>query len=334
VGVDVQVIDPRDDEAFGDWFAVADTSRRDSWPGEPGWLPVEVRAQALDDGGDGRAELLAATDETGRVVGAARCDFPLRDNTHLVSSELSVHPAHRRRGAGRALLATIEGRARADGRTVSLLEHDEPTGRATPGREFARAHGYECAQVDHRRDLTLPVDPARLVRLEEECLPRANGYRIVTWQDRCPDEYVDDRALLGRRISTDAPMGDLAVEEEQWDAARVRRREAQLKSQDRTAVVAGAVDPSGRLVAVTDIHFPNGAPEKAYQWDTVVLGEHRGHRLGTLVKIANLRLLAAVSPSTTSIATWNAEDNSYMVAVNDTLGFRVVGSALEWQKHL
>ena len=332
--MDVQPIDPRDDRAFADWFAVVDATQRDLWPGEPGWLAVELRARALAEGGDERVELLVAADDTGRVIGAARCGAPLRDNTHLVSSELWVHPAHRRRGAGRALLTTVERRALADGRTVSLIEHDEPAGADPAGRVFARAHGYECAQVDHRRDLAVPADPARLVRLEEDCLPRAAGYRIVTWRDRCPDEYVDDRALLGRRISTDMPLGDLAVEEENWDAARVRRREAQSAAADRSSIVAGAVDGAGRLVAVTDIQLPNGAPERAYQWDTVVLGEHRGHRLGTLVKIANLRVLAEVSPATTSVATWNAEDNRYMVAVNEALGFTVVGRGLEWQKHL
>jgi GNAT superfamily N-acetyltransferase len=333
-GVDVHLIDPRDDGAFADWYAVVDATQRDLWPGEPGWLPVEVRVQALDGGGDERVELLTATDETGRVVGAARCDFPLRDNTHLVASEVSVHPAHRRRGAGHALLTAIERRARADGRTVSLLEHDEPAGRATPGREFARAHRYECAQVEHRRDLTLPVDRARLAGLEEHCLPRARGYRIVTWQDRCPDEYVDDRALLARRLSTDIPLGQLAMEEEDWDAARVRRAEAQLKAKGHGSSVAGAVDGTGHLVAVTKIEIPGAAPEKAYQGTTMVLAEHRGRRLGTLVKIANLRLLAEVSPRTATVVTWNAEDNWHMVAVNDALGFRVVGAELEWQKHL
>jgi GNAT superfamily N-acetyltransferase len=313
---------------------VVDATQREAWPGERGWLAPELRALALDDDGDERVELLVATDDAGRAVGAARFDVPLRDNTHLVSSELWVHPDHRRRGAGRALLATIESRALAEGRTVSLIEHDEPAAATSAGRDFARAHGYTCAQVEHRRDLALPVDPERLARLEQECLPRAAGYRIVTWRDRCPDEYVDDRALLGRRMSTDAPLGDLAVEEEDWDADRVRRREAQLTTQDRTSVVSGAVDGAGRLVAVTELQLPCSAPEKAYQWDTIVLAEHRGHRLGTLVKLANLRLLAEVSPRTASVATRNAEDNWHMVAVNDALGFQVVGAVLEWQKHL
>jgi GNAT superfamily N-acetyltransferase len=332
--VDTHVIDPRDDAAFAGWYAVVDAAQRDLFPHESGWLPTELRAEALAEDGDERVELLTATDENGRVVGAAKCEAPLRDNTHLVSSELWVHPGHRRRGAGRALLVETERRALAAGRTVSLVEQEEPAD-ADPGfRGFAGVHGYKCAQLDHRRDLDLPVDPARLDRIEEECLPRAGGYRIATWRDRCPDEYVDDQALLGRRMSTDMPLGDLAVEEEEWDAARVRRHEALARARGRSSVVAGAVDATGRLVAVTEIQVPGAAPERAYQGTTVVLGEHRGHRLGVLVKVANLRALAEAFPATTSVTTWNAEDNSYMVAVNETLGFRVVGTVLEWQKHL
>ncbi len=49
-----------------------------------------------------------------------------------------------------------------------------------------------------------------------------------------------------------------------------------------------------------------GAPERAYQWETLVLGEHRGRRLGTLVKLACLREIAAGSPARRYVSTWTA----------------------------
>jgi GNAT superfamily N-acetyltransferase len=333
--VGVHVIDPRDDEAFAAWYAVVDAARRDLGPDEPGWLPEELRARAGDQ--TLRAELLAAVDATGRVIGAARAEFPLLDNLHLALGEVAVHPEHRRRGVGRALLAAVEARAVADGRTVCLVQQDEPAGLEgrSPGRAFAGAVGYDLAQRELRRDLAIPADSDRLAELAAAYAPRARGYRLVTWLDRCPDSYVDDRAYLGGRMSTDIPLGDMVVEEEQWDAARVRRREDVAAASDRVMVAAGAVDErTGRLVAYTEIQFPRRAPEQAYQDETIVVPEHRGHRLGALVKIANLRQLEAVSPRTSRVVTWNAEDNKHMIAVNEALGCTVNGASLEWQKHL
>ena len=41
--------------------------------------------------------------------------------------------------------------------------------------------------------------------------------------DRLPEEWLEDRALLARRMSTDAPMGDIDLDEQEWDADRVRQ---------------------------------------------------------------------------------------------------------------
>jgi GNAT superfamily N-acetyltransferase len=333
--VDVRLIDPRDDRSFADWFAVVDAAQRELWPGEPGRQAVELRAQALADNGVERMDLLVATDAAGTVVGSAHADVPLRDNLHLVTCELWVHPDHRRRGAGTALLAALEARAAADGRMTVMVDQDEPAHLGTLSPGFAVTHGYKCAQRDLRRDLAVPVDPALLAELDADCAAHAHGYRVVTWRDRCPDRYVEDRALLGRRMSTDIPLGDLAYEEEYWDAARVRGREDIAAASDRTLLAAAALhEDTDRLVAFTEIQLPRGAPTKAYQWDTLVLAEHRGHRLGTLVKLANLRQLAAGSPATTMVSTYNAEDNGPMIAVNERLGAVVTGTLMEWQKHL
>jgi GNAT superfamily N-acetyltransferase len=72
-------------------------------------------------------------------------------------------------------------------------------------------------------------------------------------------------------------------------------------------------------------------PGRAYQWDTLVLPEHRGHRLGLALKVANLARMQAGHPDRTELHTFNAEDNPPMAAVNDALGFRAVERMGEWQ---
>jgi len=79
---------------------------------------------------------------------------------------------------------------------------------------------------------------------------------------------------------------------------------------------------------------PLSEPARAYQGDTIVLSEHRGHRLGIVVKLACLRLLSGQVPQARVITTWNAEENVAMIRVNDALGARVNGTSTAWQKRL
>jgi len=79
---------------------------------------------------------------------------------------------------------------------------------------------------------------------------------------------------------------------------------------------------------------PRAAPRVAYQFDTIVLPAHRGHRLGLLLKVANVRALQAREPSTLRVVTTNATSNEPIVRVNDRLGFRLAGTGTVWQKRL
>ena len=68
-----------------------------------------------------------------------------------------------------------------------------------------------------------------------------------------------------------------------------------------------------------------------FQNDTIVLTAHRGHRLGLVVKLANLARLQSLSPGHPCIYTWNAEENRHMLEVNERIGFRAVGYPGNWR---
>jgi hypothetical protein len=68
-------------------------------------------------------------------------------------------------------------------------------------------------------------------------------------------------------------------------------------------------------------------PEWGLQDLTAVARPHRGHRLGLLVKVAMLELLADREPQLARIFTGNADSNEHMIAINNDLGFGVVD---EW----
>jgi GNAT superfamily N-acetyltransferase len=323
-----------DDERFAAWSEVWAAGQRVDRPDEPprpasDHLALGRQLEAPGGSRDGTHRAAVIGDA---VVGALRLLLPLKDNSTVAIMDVAVHPEHRRQGIGRVLLDEGVRLAAARGRTELIAEVDEPRP-GTPGRAFALRHGWTCDLLETRRDLELPPDEARLSAVETEARTASAGYELVTWRDRTPDALLDDRALLERRMTTDAPSGDLPVEEEHWDGERVREYEASHVARGRTVLSAGAVK-DGRLVAFTDLQVPLAHPQRAHQGGTLVLRDHRGCRLGALVKAAVLRDLAASMLEVRRISAYNSESNRPMVALNEALGFRPAGHLSSWSLRL
>jgi GNAT superfamily N-acetyltransferase len=335
-GIEVEAIDPRDAAAFDAWFAVWNAIDEERWPGQPGWQHEELLAMALDrDGAFERRPLVAR--HAGVVAGVVGLEMTRHDNFHIARFDLRVLPEHRRHGVGRALVETAERIAAAAGRSQLAAEDETPlrpdfVDCADP---FARHLGFTVVQRMVRRSIALPLESAHAASLQRD--PRATpaGYTLLTFGNYWPDEHLEDRCVLGRRMSTDAPMGEHELDEEVWDADRVRALEASLTAQNRAKVATAARhDASGRLVGFTEVAIPLGAPESAWQHDTLVMREHRGHGLGFAMKLANVFAVQEQHPGVRRINTWNAEDNGPMIAVNEDMGFGVEARARDWRRRI
>jgi GNAT superfamily N-acetyltransferase len=275
-----------------------------------------------------------------RAVGELSVDLPQRDNLENAWIELRVIPEYRRRGIGRALYAHAVEYVRAAGRTHLMADTLEPLDggpRVDPaGSAFATAMGLTRALREVRRKLYLStVDHAALDALLAAAWTRADGYSLVQWTDRCPDDCVADVAYLEGRLNTDAPMEDLAWGKEDVDADLIRHVERNREiMKTRAFFTAVRHDASGRVVALTAMIIEHGVPEHAWQGITLVDPPHRGHRLGTIVKIENLRLILAAEPALTAIDTGNAAVNDHMIAINHAMGFQPMDAMVDWQVDL
>lgn len=286
-------------------------------------LPL-LAPEPVDDGA--RTVLLLGC-AGGAPVGAVRLAIPTRDNLSSCSAEVRVHPERRRQGHGRALVAATLEHISGLGRTRVIADVPSPlAGGPGDAEPVLREVGARPVLREVRRLLDLVACPPGAAPA-----PPA-GYRLVQWTDRVPDEHLDDMAYLMHRMSTDAPLGEMDWEPEVWDGQRYRDKEAASAAagQIRYATLAFH-DATGRAAGFTDIGVNRHRPEVAYQWETLVDPEHRGHGLGYVLKAHNHRLLAERSPVTRWINTWNAESNVHMIAVNERLGFEPVEYWTGWQ---
>jgi RimJ/RimL family protein N-acetyltransferase len=284
------------------------------------------------------ANWLAYRDD--RPVGVGSVSLPQRDNLNNAWCELEVHPDHRRRGAGRAIYQQIVGYAKAAGRTKVMGDALEPLPGGPPlpgsGAPFAHAVGMTAALREVRRRLDLSTaDTEAYGPLLAEAWQRAGGYSLVQWRDRAPAEYHADIGYLDGRLVSDAPSGDLAWEPENIDAELVRQNEdVRIAHGDRCYSSAIRHDASGRLVGLTALIFDHSVTEHAWQQITLVDPDHRGHRLGTVVKIENLRYALGHEPGLRVIDTYNAAVNDHMIAINEAMGFRPVDGLVSWQQSI
>lgn len=284
--------------------------------------------------GNDHRHALARVD--GVAAGYLEISLPMLDNLDNAEVELVVHPRFRRRGVGRALFeyaASVVrdlGRKRFSGMAVEAL----PGGvaRDPAGAAFGAAMGAQPALLEVRRRLDVTqLDERALDEQLADAWRKADGYSLVRWRETAPDEYVDDIAYLDGRLLTDAPLGDLGWEGENIDAARIRATERVIQARGKRRYNIGVRhDESGRLVAFTTLDTSD-IEWHAFQQITLVEPKHRGHRLGTIVKIENLRFMREHEPSVRMIDTWNAGVNDHMIRINEAMGFRPVEGWQNWQ---
>ncbi len=320
------------------WRAYHDAEAADRGASATIWQLEELRAQMQDPGSRmWMAGWSGIVD--GVVVATGWIGTPLLDNPDLAYVAVTTIEGHRRRGHASAMLAHVEQVARERGRTIlggeAYWPYDAgPEGSGSPGREFARAHGYDLALGDVQRRLALPVAEGLLDSLAAEAATHHAAYTLRSWVGPVPDELVSEWADISASLMTEAPTGDLELEPEVADAATVREEESLLVKQGRLKYHTVAIDETGRIAAYTDLVTTEHERDRAYQWGTLVRQEHRGHRLGLAVKVANLRQLQGARPDLAQLTTFNAEVNEHMIGVNERLGFVPVERLGEFQKRL
>ncbi len=251
------------------------------------------------------------------ILGVAELELPLEDNVTSSALEVNVLPQHRRRGVGRALWDEGVARARAQGRTTAGGEATVDPALSQAGVAFARAVGCE---EKHREDHLLVDLPVPVAAIDP-------AYDVVTWRGRCPDEHRAGYLDMRNRMNTDVPTGEVEADPVVLDDARLRSEEERMSRVYDVRVAAARRREDGAFGGYTLLFIPQGA-DYGWQDDTLVMPDHRGRRLGAVLKSANY---ADLPDHVTQVHTWTAPSNLAMHHTNTAMGFRVVEHMYEMQ---
>jgi GNAT superfamily N-acetyltransferase len=321
---------PDDTERLAQYVEVVTAARAADSPWQ---RPPTVHSEEgrFRHGWDGEVEMPFVAVDDGVPVAIGRVATTDYDNLHLAWLGVQVHPDHRRRGHGTAMLEPLVAEVRSRGRRSLGIDGWD----SEAARGFAARHGFELKATSiQRRQVLAEVDWTEIERLHAVASSAASDYEVVRREGRTPEDELDALAVMASAIN-DAPTDDLDVEDEVFTADRMRAYEdAQLGKGERLFRVLVRHRGTGELAGQSVVAVDGERSDLGDQHDTSVVAAHRGHRLGLLLKTDMNLWLREAQPQLTSITTWNAESNDHMIGVNESIGYRVMGRQLELQKSL
>ncbi|GAA1309192.1 GNAT family N-acetyltransferase [Brachybacterium tyrofermentans] len=269
--------------------------------------------------------------EGGEVLaGIASVYLPQQENLDTISVGASVHPAFRGQGIATALVEeALIPAIRESGRALvecygAIPADGDPDDPSVPTNRLAARLGISRRNVAVCRILPLPLETSLLDQLQAQVDEKIGDYRLELWDGGIPEEHLTAYGLLMRQLELDEPDEEVEHEAPEYTPERIRTMVQRLQDAGTRAIIAVAVAPDGSFVGNCEVHLQQEEGTTiAWQENTLVMPDHRGHRLGLALKVATHRLLTEQAPHVRSIATWNSHVNPWMIAINEALGYRI-----------
>ena len=327
--VTLERVDPDDAAAIASYVDANEAARRVDSP----WVAPKTTYRLGMDvryGWEGHPARYYLVREGGGVVGYGWLETFVWDNPDLAWIHVAIRPELRRRGHGTATAGLLLDECRGLGRSLIGIDSWESDGPDA----FALALGFELKSRSAQRRQPLPAVWALVDEVCAEASRHAGDYVLTRMEGAIPDDMLEELAVVAASIN-DAPIDDLELDDDVYVPERFRAFErAHHASRQRILRVVARHRDSGAMAGHTVVIVDDERPAYAAQEDTAVVSEHRGHRLGLLLKADMCRWLCEAEPEVEFVDTWNTASNDHMVGVNVRLGYEVVGYGAEYQRRI
>lgn len=298
--------------AFNRW-------REDFLPGLPGFGKARLRHWCMSGYQQQVMVFGAFADESATVAEAvAVYGYELTKNLDLAWTQINLGAEVRPRGAEAALFDAVARQTAELGRKRLAIGMPEPQGPPA----FAARHG-DGKLTDTAIMSTLDLSRIDRARYEAWAEPSAkNGeYTLVGWTGRTPDELAESFCTAMDAMA-DQPLGTFEYEFAEYDLDRLRFREEQIEKVGIRRYTQVALDKDGNVAGFNILAAHPDEPELIDIWDTGVTRDHRGHGLGLRLKAAATLWVLEDRPSTRLVATFNNDENQWMLGVNWAMGYQ------------
>jgi GNAT superfamily N-acetyltransferase len=284
-------------------------------PDDPQWHDVQVREYLAETmPGERRINWVAEDDRLpeGESKVFGHVSILLLGDIGVL--EVLVHPDLRRRGLGRQLVGVAARRAYLEGFSSIGVEVIGDTSALM----FYESLGFEREYVEIRSVLTL-------TKLDWDSLGRmaagiSTGYRVEFHPGGPPESLLEAYAQAKLEAQSDDDELDLAPRSS--DPQRLRDSLDTLHRRGLKPYIVLAIhEATGVVAGLTEVVVPAQHPERADQYDTIVVRDHRGYGIDRAIKARMLFELRSAEPGLLEVQTWNAQHNESMLKVNAELGF-------------
>jgi mycothiol synthase len=275
------------------------------------------------------AARVRARDQHGNVVGFIGGGRSLNEpeNAHIMWCELQVHPEHRRKGIGTALLR--EFTRACEGQHPDLLFMGMGNDRLPAGEALMRRIGAQPGLP--MKTNQLDIGSVDRTQVAEWAKLDPAGYRLERI-DKVVPERLMQAYLDSSNGMNDAPKGDLKMADWKLTEEQVRDRENWFKQVGvEWWLILAIHEATGQGAGFTEVTYDPKQPWVIWQQGTAVIDPHRGHKLGLWMKAAMLDRIMRERPETKWIRTGNANTNAQMLGINTQLGFKVAWQSMLWQ---
>jgi GNAT superfamily N-acetyltransferase len=285
-------------------------------PDDPPWQDVQVREYLAETmPGQRRISWIAEDDRLPEGEGRVFAHVSILLLGDIGVLEILVHPRLRRRGLGRQLVAVAARRAYLEGFTTIGVEAIGNT----PAIPFYDALGFQREYVETRSVLNLSkVDWEALGQMAGSI---GAGYRIEYYPGGPPEELLE--AYAQAKLEAQDEDDDLDLAPRSSDPQRLRDSLDTLHKRGLKPYIVLAIhEASGVVAGLTEVVVPAQHPERADQYDTIVVRAHRGYGIDRGIKARMLFELRTAEPDLLEVQTWNANAHESMLKVNAELGYQ------------